>query len=168
MEATRAVREAGRAGRPEDALRALAALSRGGVEPDLLAATAAVEACLAAGRADLAQGAFDELFECGGRGGRLVADERAYGVLAGGYGCLCPPLWSSVDLTLERMRRQGLEATAATYNAVLRACMRQGDSERAMGTLDRMEVAGVAPDDQTLEIVRKKRVLRSMVKKRLL
>ena len=73
-----------------------------------------------------------------------------------------------MDLTLERMRRQGLEATAATYNAVLRACMQQGDTERAVDTLERMEAAGVEPDDQTLEIVRKKRILRSMVKKRLL
>ena len=167
MEATRAVQAAGRAGRPEEALRALAELVRRGVEPDLVAATAVVEACMAAGRADLAQDAFDEIFECGGRGGTLVADERAYAALAGGYGGLFPPLWSSADLTLERMRQQGLEATAVSYNAVLRACMQQGDAERAAETLERMEAAEVAPDGQTLEIVRKKRLLRSIVKKRL-
>ena len=63
---TRRIKQLGRQGRPKEAIRELASLSKLGLQPDTTAATALVDAC-SLRDVELAQSVFDELF--GERGG---------------------------------------------------------------------------------------------------
>jgi pentatricopeptide repeat protein len=52
-----------------------------------------------------------------------------------------------------------------TFNALLECCTKHNDGERAAEIMGRMLVAGVVPDDFTLEAVRPRRSMRSLLKR---
>ena len=54
---------------------------------------------------------------------------------------------------------------AVSYNTLLEVCVRTNDMDRGLDVLDRMADDDVAPDDYTLEVVKRKRVLRSHIGK---
>ena len=56
-------------------------------------------------------------------------------------------------------------AAPVTFNALLEACTRHNDEERAGEIMQRMLLAGVRPDDFTLEAVRPRRAMRSLLKR---
>lgn len=58
-----------------------------------------------------------------------------------------------------------LHHVAVTYNALLDCCCRTNDQERAEEIVNRMLLAGVQPDSYTLEAVRPKRSMRSLLKR---
>ena len=94
----------------KDAIAALASLAEQGVQPDTLAATTLVRACVR--DMNLAQSVFDELF---GSDDFLQPDEVAFAVLLRGYGSRNPPDWSSIDTVLTTMRTKfGITPTAST------------------------------------------------------
>lgn len=175
---TRRIRDHGKAGRIRDAIAELAGLADKGLQPDRLAATALVAACAARPTPQnmtVAEGVFEELFGDGGEGGEgtnddplLQPDEVTFAVLLRGYGAANPPAWPKIDATLGRMRRSfGIAPTATSYNALLEACVRVGDMDRAMDVVDRMADDGVEPDAQTAQTCARKRALRAYARKAL-
>ena len=163
LESTKAIREYGRRKEPLKAVKELQLLLlEEGVAVDCIAATAAVEACVANGRTTLAQRVFDECFA--GEGG-LEADERAYSALVRGHGMANPPSWSAVSMVVERMRDGGVPVTALTYNTILKVCVHQNDIERGLDVIDRMVSAGVQPDGMTAEVVKRKKPLRTSLRR---
>lgn len=54
---------------------------------------------------------------------------------------------------------------AVTFNALLECCTKHNDAERAAEIMARMLAAGVQPDDFTLEAVRPRRSMRSLLKR---
>lgn len=54
---------------------------------------------------------------------------------------------------------------AVTFNALLEACTKHNDQERAAEIMQRMLLAGLRPDDFTLEAVRPRRAMRSLLKR---
>jgi hypothetical protein len=55
MEVTKRIKELGRAGRPRDAVMELAQMAKMGVQPDKLAATALLDACMRNNKVDMAE-----------------------------------------------------------------------------------------------------------------
>jgi pentatricopeptide repeat protein len=51
------------------------------------------------------------------------------------------------------------------FNKLLEVCVRTNDMDRGLDVLDRMADDDVVPDDYTLEVVKRKRVLRSHISK---
>ena len=89
-------------------------------------------------------------------------------MLLRGYGAKRPPQWGAIDGTLARMRSAyGLAPGARAFNALLEVCVATGDADRAMDVIDRMAADGVAPDERTLQVVARKRNLRSYLRKQL-
>lgn len=54
---------------------------------------------------------------------------------------------------------------AATFNALLEVCARTKDLTRGYEVIERMESAGVVPDEQSLEVVKNRRALRTHLKR---
>ncbi|GLC43558.1 hypothetical protein PLESTF_001283800 [Pleodorina starrii] len=161
-EVTKRIKSHGAAGRVRDAISALASLANLGIQPDTPAATALVQAC--SRDMDLAQSIFDEMF-----GELLTPDEVSFAVLLRGYGALNPPDWPRIDATLTTMRmKYGIEPTAVSFNALLEVCCRTSDIDRGQDIIDRMAADGVEPDEFTEEVVARRRVLRSYLRKTLL
>lgn len=52
-----------------------------------------------------------------------------------------------------------------SYNALLEVCSRTNDLDRGQDIIDRMESDGVEPDEFTEEVVSKRRVLRTYLRK---
>lgn len=160
-EVTRRIKALGRAGKPREAVTQLAEMARLGVQPDMLAATALVDACARNGKMEMAQSVFDELF-----GEFLKPDDVAFAVLVRGYGDMDPPRWSSISGLLNLMDRQfGLAPTTVIYNVLLDICARTNDEERGFEVIRRMEAAGVEPDDMTEMAVKNRKSLRSYLRK---
>ncbi|GIL55601.1 hypothetical protein Vafri_11147 [Volvox africanus] len=158
-EVTKRIKSLGAAGRIRDAISALAGLANLGIQPDTPAATALVQACLR--DMNLAQSIFDEMF-----GEFLTPDEVSFAVLLRGYGLLNPPDWPRIDATLTTMRaKYGIEPTAVSFNVLLEICCRTSDIERGQDIIDRMAADGVEPDEFTEEVVARRRVLRSYLRK---
>lgn len=105
---------------------------------------------------------FDELFR-----GLLPPDEVAFAVMLRGYGCSGKaPAWNEMSSILSEMERDfNIAPSTVTFNALLEACTRSNDAERAEEVMQRMLAAGVQPDDWTLEAVRGKRAMRSLLKR---
>lgn len=61
-EVTRRIQKLGRLGRAKEAVQELAQMARLGVQPDTQAATALLDACVRAGKLDMALSVFEELF----------------------------------------------------------------------------------------------------------
>ncbi|GFR48255.1 hypothetical protein Agub_g10120 [Astrephomene gubernaculifera] len=161
-EVTKRIKALGSTGRVREAISALAGLANLGIQPDTQAATALVQACTR--DMDLAQSIFDEMF-----GEFLTPDEVSFAVLLRGYGALDPPDWPRIDATLTTMRmKHGIEPSAVSFNALLEVCCRTSDIDRGQDIIDRMAADGVAPDELTEEVVAKRRVLRSYLRKTLL
>ncbi|KAG2430766.1 hypothetical protein HYH02_013605 [Chlamydomonas schloesseri] len=161
-EVTKRIKTLGAQGKVKDAISALAGLANLGIQPDTRAATALVQACTR--DMELAQSIFDEMF-----GEFLQPDEVTFAVLLRGYGATNPPDWPRIDATLTTMRmKYGIEPTALSFNALLEVCCRTSDIDRGQDIIDRMAADGVEPDEFTEEVVARRRVLRSYLRKTLL
>lgn len=158
MQTTRRIKSLGERGRAKEAITLLAGLADQGVQPDTVAATTLVRACTK--DMTLAQGVFDELF-----GDFLQPDEVSYAVLLRGYGSKDPPDWVKIDACLGAMKTKDIEPSAVAYNALLEICARTSDLDRGQDIIDRMASDEVEPDEFTLEVVSKRKVLRSYLKK---
>ncbi|KAL4859276.1 Pentatricopeptide repeat-containing protein [Chlorella vulgaris] len=159
---TRRIKELGRQGKPREAVAELASMAKLGIQPDTIAATALLDACCRNGKMEMARSVFAELFE-----GLLSPDEVVFAVLLRGYGVASePPQWNEISTTLQQMeRKNGIQPSTVTYNALLECCTKSNDAERANEIMGRMAAAGVAPDDFTLEAVRPRRSMRSLLKR---
>ena len=160
--ATQRVKELGRKGKTREALEALAAMGREGVQPDVIAATACVEACCQNGEMELAVRVFRELF-----GERLAPDEVSFNALIRGY---ASPRSSSVDWRginniIRLMRQYDAPASTLTYTTLLQLCSKTNDVERGMQIIEQMGREGVEVDSSTLTAVKNRRALRSHLKK---
>ncbi|KAI8470632.1 MAG: hypothetical protein J3K34DRAFT_419810 [Monoraphidium minutum] len=160
---TRRIKALGSQRKLKEAIAELAGLSKLGVQPDTQAATALVAACAQSGNMEMAETVFEQLFA-----EFLEPDEVTCAVLLRGYASRSPPDWGQIDAVLTRMRaRFGLEPSAVAYNALLEACVRTDDADRALDVIDRMAADGVEPDDMTLSICGRKRQLRAYLRKQL-
>lgn len=160
-EVTRRIKDLGRAGRPRDAIAELAAMARLGVQPDTQSATALLDACMRCNKIEMAESVFQELFS-----GLLSPDEVAFCVMIRGYGDADPPRWTSISQSLASMERDyGIMPTVLTYNVLLEVCSRTNDEDRGEEIVSRMHAAGIEPDDFTMEAVRQRKSLRSLVKR---
>ena len=156
LQTTRKIKALGEKGRAKEAITLMAGLAEQGVQPDTVAATTLVRACTR--DMTLAQSVFDELF-----GSFLQPDEVSFAVLLRGYGM--KPDWVKIDKTLTEMRTKNIEPSAISFNALLEICVRTNDLDRGQEIIDRMSADGVQPDEFTLDVVSKRKVLRSAVKK---
>ena len=102
VEVTRRIRDLGRKGRPREAVEELAQIASMGIQPDVVAATALVDACARSGKAEMAAEIFQELFG----GNMLQPDEVACAVLLRAWGECNPPRWSAIASLLNRMERE--------------------------------------------------------------
>mmetsp|Transcript_14693 Transcript_14693/g.37181 ORF Transcript_14693/g.37181 Transcript_14693/m.37181 type:complete len:245 (-) Transcript_14693:105-839(-) len=167
--ATQKIKQHGREGRPKLAITTLADLASQGIQPDKIAATAVIDACISNNKMDLAEGVFRELFGgVGGVGGGsgasfLEPDELTYAVLIKGYGHA--GRWSKIRQTLRLMQDAGVDLTTATYNTLLEICVDANDPERGMEVLDEMAEREVFPDHNTIDIVKRRKMLRAHCKK---
>ena len=160
-EVTRRIKALGRAGKPKEAVSELAQMARLGVQPDTQSATALIDACMRTGKVEMAESGFEELF-----GELLAPDEVTFSVLLRGYGDQQPPRWTAISNTLNTMERTyNLAPTVVTFNALLEVCSRTRDEVRGAEIIERMEVAGVQPDEFTIEAVRQRKSLRSLLKR---
>ena len=160
-EVTRRIKNLGRQGKVKEAIKELANMARLGVQPDTLSATALVDACVRSRKMDMAESVFEELF-----GELLVPDEVAFMVLIRGYGDEYPPRWTSIATVLSSMEHTyGILPTVLTYNTLLEVCSKTNDEDRGVEIIDRMQDAGVVPNDLSFEAVRQRKSLRSMLKK---
>ena len=57
---------------------------------------------------------------------------------------------------------------SVSFNALLEVCCRTSDIDRGQDIIDRMAADGVEPDEFTEEVVARRRVLRSYLRKTLL
>lgn len=156
IELTKKVAAHSRAGRADEAV---AAVVTSGVAPDVRLATAVLDACAAARRADLAASAFDALFT------GLQPDERAFTALLRAYVGADPPRWADAARAVKSMAAKGVKPTAASFNVLLAAAAAAKDVDRGTAVLTEMKAAGVAPDMGTVAAVAKRRLLRSALKK---
>ncbi|KAL4458576.1 hypothetical protein ABPG75_013441 [Micractinium tetrahymenae] len=161
-ETTRRIKTLGREGKPREAVAELANMAKLGIQPDTLAATALLDACARNGKMEMARSVFEELFD-----GLLDPDEVVFAVLLRGYGTAGErPLWNEISSTLQLMeRKHGIAPTTVTFNVLLETCTKHNDEERAAEIMGRMLVAGVEPDEFTLEAVRPRRSMRSLLKR---
>ena len=144
-----------------NAVDLLVSLGRAGIEPDLLASTACLGACVAAGKMDLALKVFEEVFDK-----RVVEpDEVVFTELIRGYLASSPPSWTRAMNTLDRMEAFDVVPGALSYNILLAKCADDNELERAEDIVDRMADEGVEPDRFTMEAVKKRRSIRSYAKK---
>ncbi|KAG7669851.1 hypothetical protein Ndes2526B_g06209 [Nannochloris sp. 'desiccata'] len=160
-EVTRRIKELGRQGKAREAVGELAAMARLGVQPDTQSATALLDACMRSRKVEIAESVFDELFN-----GLLSPDEVTFAVMLRGYGSQEPPRWTAISNAIATMEKDfGISASTLTYNALLDICSRTNDITRGSEIITRMVAAGIEPDDFTLEAVRQRKSLRSLIKK---
>ncbi|BDA44985.1 probable pentatricopeptide repeat-containing protein At4g19440, chloroplastic [Coccomyxa sp. Obi] len=165
MAVTRRIKELGRAGKAREALQQLAEMARLGVQPDPMLGTALVDACARSGQMQMAQAAFEELFG-DGPNSLLEPDDVTFSILVRGYGETEPPQWLAISGLLSKMQsRFNLKPSTATYNALLEVCARTKDLTRGYEIIERMERAGVLPDEQSVEAVKNRRALRTHLKR---
>jgi pentatricopeptide repeat protein len=163
-EVTRRIKQLGRAGKAKEAVAELAQMARLCVQPDAQAATALLDACVRSSKMEMAEAVFAELFA-----ELLTPDEVTFSVMLRGYGQQAPPRWTAISATLSSMEEAyAVRPTLVTFNALLDVCARTNDEARAAEIIDRMEAAGVQPDDFTVEAVKQKRSIRSMLKRKFL
>ena len=83
-----------------------------------------------------------------------------------GYGEQEPPRWTAISNTVATMERDfGIVPSIRTFNALLEVCSKTKDEVRGSEVITRMVAAGVEPDDFTVEAVRQRKSLRSLLKK---
>lgn len=77
--------------------------------------------------------------------------ERTEGVFQATLaGCARVGRWRECIVTLDKMRKSGLQPRAAAYNSVITACGRGGQWQRAIAILQQMSSRGATPDVITL------------------
>ena len=131
-------------------------------EPRLPPPAFSADACVKSDRLDLALASFDALFPPGVH----PPDARTFATLARGCAGADPPRWAELGRLMDSMARDhGLRPTTAVYNAALAGAARTRDVERAGAIIQQMQAAGVQPDVGTLEAVRQRRAMRSLLKK---
>lgn len=158
---TRRIKALGRQGKPKEAVAELAAMARLGVQPDTQSATALIDACMRCNKVEMAESVFQELFS-----GMLAPDEVTFSVMVRGYGDQEPPRWTAISNALSTMERDfGITPSVVTFNALLEVCSRTNDQTRAEEIVAKMLQAGVEPDDFTLEAVRQRKSIRSLLKR---
>ncbi len=161
VEVTRRIKALGRQGKVKDAIKELANMARLGVEPDMLSATALIDACVRSNKMEMAETVFEELF-----GELLSPDEVAFMVLIRGYGDQYPPQWTQIASTLSVMEHTyGVQPTVLTFNTLLEICSKSNDEERGMEIIDRMDDQAVVPNDGSFEAVKNRKSLRGRLKK---
>jgi pentatricopeptide repeat protein len=112
-----------------NAVDLLVSLGRAGIEPDLLASTTCLGACVAAGKMDLALKVFEEVFEK-----KVVQpDEVVFTELIRGYLAADPPSWTRAMNTLDKMERFDVSPSSLSYNVLLAKCAADNELERAGG-----------------------------------
>ncbi|CAK0784238.1 hypothetical protein CVIRNUC_007442 [Coccomyxa viridis] len=158
---TRKIKDLGRAGKAREAVQQLAEMARLGVQPDSMLGTALIDACARSGHMQMAQAAFEELFDS-----LLEPDDVTFSVLVRGYGETEPPQWLAISGLLSMMsRKYEVQPSTATFNALLEICARTKDSERGCEVIERMQRAGVLPDELTFEAVKNRKALRAHLKR---
>ena len=125
-----------------NAVDLLVGLGHAGIQPDLLASTACLGACVAAGKMDLALKVFEEVFDKG----VVKPDEVVFTELIRGHLRADPPAWARITGLLNRMPEHGVNPTALTYNLLLARCADDNELERAEALVDRMADDGIEPD----------------------
>ena len=163
IQATRRIKQYGRERQPNLAIRTLADLASQGIQPDRIAATAVIDACVNSNKIELAENVFNELF---GKADFMQPDEVTYSVLIKGYGQdRAHPKWNKIKQILQAMEQTGITLTTCTYNSLLEVCASSNDWQRGMQVLDQMADLQVVPDQMTMEIIRKRKILRAHLKK---
>ena len=160
---TSQIKELGRKGKPKQAIESLAAMGREGVQPDVIAVTAVIEACCQSGEVELAVRVFRELF-----GARLAPDEVSFATLIRGYSTCGPDGgvdWRGINAIIRLMQQYEVPASTLTYTTLLQLCARTNDVERGMKIIEQMGREGVEVDGTTLMAVKNRRALRSHLKK---
>lgn len=161
VETTRRITALGRSGRPREATLQLAEMARLGVQPDNIAATALVNACVRNQKMEMALSIFDELF-----GELLQPDDVAFSVLVRGYGDAVPPQWAAISTVLGRMQNQfGMKPGTSVYSSLLDICVRTKDDDRAYEIIERMARTGVEADKHVVNSVRSRKSLRSHLRR---
>ena len=149
---TSQIKELGRRGKPRQAIEALAGMGREGVQPDVIAVTAVIEACCQNGEVELAVRVFRELF-----GERLAPDEVSFAALIRGYstsGADGGIDWRGINGIIRLMRQYDVPASTLTYTTLLQLCSRTNDVERGMKIIEQMGKEGVEVDGTTLMAVK--------------
>ena len=160
-EATRRIKDLGRQGKAREAVGELAAMARLGVQPDTQSATALLDACMRCKKVEMAESVFEELFN-----GLLQPDEVTFAVMVRGYGDQEPPRWTAISNVIATMEKEfGIVPSTLTYNALLEVCSKTNDEPRGAEIITRMAAAKIEPDDFTIEAVRQRKSLRSLLKK---
>jgi hypothetical protein len=114
------------------------------------------------GKVEMAESVFEELFGSS----LLVPDEVTFSVMVRGYGDQTPPRWTAISNTLALMERDySIAPSAAVFNALLEVAARTNDEARGAEVIARMRDVGVMPDDYTVDAVRQRKSLRSLLKK---
>lgn len=147
-----------------NAVDLLVSLGRAGIDPDLLASTTCLGACVASGKMDLALKVFEEVFDKG----VVKPDEIVFTELMRGHLAADPPAWPRVMGLLNRMHTYQVAPTALTFNLLLAKCADDNELERAEELIERMADDDIDPDKFTLDAVKKRRSIRSYAKKVLL
>eukprot|EP00899_Mesostigma_viride_P002316 jgi/Mesvir1/12085/Mv00361-RA.1 len=158
---TREIRKLGRDGQGEKAFRMLKDAGTRGLAIDLMAVTAVIGACIQGRQMAVAEEAFSHFFESG----ELAPDDVVFVAMIRGYGECKPPQWDKVGLTMSKMRRFGLRPSIMHYNQLLALAVAANDTPRATQLIDRMVSERVEPDDATMDAIRRKRVLKSYMRK---
>lgn len=77
--------------------------------------------------------------------------ERTEGVFhATLAGCARMGRWRECIVTLDQMRKSGVQPRVTAYNSVITACGRGGEWQRAIAILQQMSSRGATPDVITL------------------
>eukprot|EP00884_Botryococcus_braunii_P000298 jgi/Botrbrau1/10269/Bobra.0140s0022.1 len=161
-EVTRRIQKLGRLGRAKEAVAELAQMARLGVQPDTQAATALLDACVRAGKLDMALSVFEELFGTG----VSEPDEVTFRVLVRGYGDCEPPRWLAISTLLQQMdKKYSIKPSILVYNALLEICARTRDQERGSEVIAQMHKAGIEPDEVTVDTVKNRKALRTLLRK---
>ena len=112
-------------------------------------------------KVEMAESVFEELFN-----GLLQPDEVTFAVMVRGYGDQEPPRWTAISNVIATMEKEfGIVPSTLTYNALLEVCSKTNDEPRGAEIITRMAAAKIEPDDFTIEAVRQRKSLRSLLKK---
>ena len=131
-------------------------------EPDILAVTATISACVDCNDITRARAVFDNVVE----GGAVMPDELLFSVLLRAYGGREPPAWGEVSSLLSKMRNTyGIPPQVTTYNTLLQICADNNDYDRGIQLIDRMEQEGVEPNNWTANAVSSRKSLRHYLKR---
>ncbi|GAB5357626.1 hypothetical protein AAMO2058_000390000 [Amorphochlora amoebiformis] len=141
--AMRRIKSAGKRS-PEEALGVLSEMANVGVMPDTQVVTSLIDVFARKGNMAMAMKVFQQMFK---EDSYMDPDEVTFKILVDGYGKADPPDWSKISRLLNLM-----ELSTKDYS-------------RAYELIDRMNAAGIEPDDYTLKVVHEKKALRSYLRK---